>query len=146
MKIERVADVSDELVAAMARLLPQLSPRARRPTLDELRDVLKGSGTTLLVARDERDEIVGTLTLLVTATPSKLFGFVEDVVVDQAARGRSVGEALVREALRIAAEQGARETDLHTGDHRGPAIRLYERAGFVAVGTNVYRYTHIPRE
>lgn len=146
MKTEVVRDVTEELVAAMAGLLPQLSPGARQPTRQDLEQVVGSAGTTLLLARNDEGRIVGTLTLVVTATPSKVFGFIEDVVVDSTARGRGVGKALTREGLRIAADRGAIQTELHSGDHRQAAIRLYERLGFTRFETNVFRFTHAPRD
>ena len=142
MQIEIVNVVTTELVEAFARLLPQQSPGARHPTAEQLTAVAEAQGNTLLVARDEQGAIVGTLTLMILLTPGATFGFVEDVVVDEAARGRGIGEALARECLRLAAEQGARRIELHSGDHRQPAIRLYQRVGFKKFETNVWRYIH----
>jgi ribosomal protein S18 acetylase RimI-like enzyme len=65
--------------------------------------------------------------------------WIEDVVVDEAARGQGVGEALNREALRIAAENGARTVDLTSRPSREAANRLYQRIGFKQRDTNVYR-------
>ena len=137
-----VKGVTPELVEAFARLLPQQSPGARHPTAEQLAAVAEAQGNTLLIARDEQGAIVGTLTLMILLTPSATFGFVEDVVVDEAVRGRGIGEALVRECLRLAAEQGARRVELHSGDQRQPAIRLYQRVGFKKFETNVWRYIH----
>jgi ribosomal protein S18 acetylase RimI-like enzyme len=75
-------------------------------------------------------------------TPGATFGFVEDVVVDGPARGQGIGEALVRECLRLAFKQGASRVELHSGDHRQPAIRLYQRVGFKKFETNVWRFVH----
>jgi ribosomal protein S18 acetylase RimI-like enzyme len=79
---------------------------------------------------------------MILITPGATFGFVEDVVVDTAARGQGIGEALVRECLRLAAEQGARRIELHSGNHRQAAIRLYQRVGFKKFETNVWRFLH----
>ena len=102
-------------------------------------------GNTLLVARDAAGSIVGTLTLMVLLTPGATFGFVEDVVVDGAARRQGIGEALVRECLRVADEQGAERVELHSGNHRPDAIRRYQRVGFKKFETNVWRYLPAPR-
>jgi ribosomal protein S18 acetylase RimI-like enzyme len=64
------------------------------------------------------------------------------VVVDEAARGQGIGEALVTEGVRLAAEQGAQQIDLHSGNHRQAAIRLYQRVGFEKFETNVWRFLH----
>ena len=142
MQIEAVTSVTPELVEAFARLLPQQSPGARQPTTGQLTAMVEAQGHTLLIARDAQGVIVGTLTLVVLLTPGATFGFVEDVVVDAAARRQGIGEALVRECLRLAAEQGASRVELHSGDHRPDAIRLYQRVGFKKFQTNVFRYIH----
>ena len=66
--------------------------------------------------------------------------WIEDVVVDEAARGRGVGEALNRAALDRAAAAGARTVDLTSRPSREAANRLYQRIGFAPRDTNVYRY------
>lgn len=140
MQIEVVKSVTPELVEAFARLLPQQSPNARHPTAEQLAAVIAPPTNTLLIARDDHGAIVGTLTLMMLITPGATFGFVEDVVVDAAARGQGIGEQLVRECQRLAVEQGASKIELHSGNHRQPAIRLYQRVGFTKFETNVWRY------
>jgi ribosomal protein S18 acetylase RimI-like enzyme len=61
-------------------------------------------------------------------------------VVDGAARGRGVGEALNEEAIRRAAAAGARSVDLTSRPSREAANRLYRRLGFEVRDTNVYRH------
>jgi ribosomal protein S18 acetylase RimI-like enzyme len=140
MQIESVKTVTPELVEAFARLLPQHNPRARHPTAEQVAAVITPATNTLLIARDEQGKIVGTLTLILILAPGATFGFVEDVVVDEAARGQGIGEALVRECQRLALEQGASRVELHSGNHRQPAIRLYQRVGFKKIETNVLRF------
>jgi ribosomal protein S18 acetylase RimI-like enzyme len=65
--------------------------------------------------------------------------WIEDVVVDERARGRGAGAALTREAIRIAAESGARTVDLTSRPSREAANRMYRRLGFEARETTVYR-------
>jgi ribosomal protein S18 acetylase RimI-like enzyme len=62
------------------------------------------------------------------------------VIVDEAARGRGIGQVLTAEALRIAGEAGARTVDLTSRPSREAAGRLYERAGFQSRSTRLYRY------
>ena len=66
---------------------------------------------------------------------------IEDVVVDSSVRGRGAGEALSREALRIAGSLGARTVELTSRSSREAANRLYQRLGFQPRDTNVYRYS-----
>jgi ribosomal protein S18 acetylase RimI-like enzyme len=53
-----------------------------------------------------------------------------DIYVDEAARGRGIGEALLRETLRIAADRGAPRVVLLTAAQNEAAHRLFQRVGF----------------
>ena len=137
------SSVDDELVAAFSRLIPQLSRTAAVPTPGLIREILEAEANTVLVARDLRDNgrIVGTLTLVVFRIPTGVRAWIEDVVVDEAMRGRGVGEALSQEAVRRAVSLGARTVELTSRPSREAANRLYQRLGFVLRDSNVYRYT-----
>jgi ribosomal protein S18 acetylase RimI-like enzyme len=132
----------DELVAAFGRLVPQLSPSAAVPTPDLIREIVEAQASTVLVARDLRDQgrIVGMLTLIVFRIPTGVRAWIEDVVVDETARGRGVGEALSQEAVRRALALGARTVELTSRPSREAANRLYQRLGFVRRDSNLYRY------
>ncbi len=77
---------------------------------------------------------------MVFRIPTGLRAWIEDVVVDGAARGQGVGEELNRFAVDLAAERGARTVDLTSRPSREAANRLYRRLGFEPRDTNVYRY------
>jgi ribosomal protein S18 acetylase RimI-like enzyme len=139
--IEAVAAVDGTIVEGMKRLVPQLSASAVVPNVGHLREIVESPCMTLLVARDpaQGGQIVGSLTLAVFRIPTGVRAWIEDVVVDSTARGKGVGEALNREALRIAASRGARTVELTSRPSREAANRLYERLGFQRRETNVYR-------
>ena len=139
LRIELPDEPSDELVDAFRRLIPQLSSSAAIPGADEVNEIFSSPATTVLAARDE-GEIIGLLTLAVFRAPSGLRAWIEDVVVDEAARGRGIGEALTREAVRLAGERDARTVDLTSRPSREAANRMYERVCFRKRETNVYRY------
>jgi ribosomal protein S18 acetylase RimI-like enzyme len=84
------------------------------------------------------------LTLVVFRIPTGVRAWIEDVVVDQDARGRGVGAALNQAAIRLAGEHGARTVDLTSRPSREAANRLYSRLGFVPRETNVYRFEGPP--
>ncbi|MEA2901002.1 MAG: hypothetical protein QOH36_889 [Actinomycetota bacterium] len=146
--VEEVTAVTADVREAMARLVPQLSRSAPVPTDDELAEIVSSPATMLLAARvddgadgaDGAGRIVGLLTLAAFRIPTGVRAWIEDVVVDQAVRGQGVGEALTREAVRLAAAAGARTVDLTSRPSREAANRLYRRLGFVVRETNVYRY------
>jgi ribosomal protein S18 acetylase RimI-like enzyme len=142
MNISEATEVSDELVAAMARLVPQLSSSNPPPTRPELQELVDSPATILFIARDpdRAGEIVGTLTLALFRIPTGIRAWIEDVVVDTAARGKGIGEALTRAALARAKAAGAVTVDLTSRPSREAANRLYRRIGFERRETNVYRY------
>ena len=138
-----VADeATDEVVDAFSRLLPQLSSSAKPLNRLALQEILQAEANTVLLARGNGDRalIVGTLTLVIFRTPTAVRAWIEDVVVDRTARARGVGEILTREALRIACRRGAQTVDLTSRPSREAARRLYEKVGFRARDTGVYRY------
>ena len=136
-----VIEVDDELVAAFVRLTPQLSSSSPAPGADQLAAIVGSPATVLLVARDiDSGEIVGSLTLALFRIPTGMRAWIEDVVVDESARGQGVGAALNKAALDRAKREGARTVDLTSRPSRDVANRLYKRLGFEQRETNVYRY------
>jgi ribosomal protein S18 acetylase RimI-like enzyme len=135
--IEIVDTPTDEVVTALARLLPQLSS-ATPPTASELAAIM-ADGATVFVARVD-GVIVGSLTLVLYRIATGLKAWIEDVVVDEAARGSGVGEALNFAAIDEARRRGAKAVSLTSRPSREAANRLYQRIGFSARDTNVYRY------
>jgi ribosomal protein S18 acetylase RimI-like enzyme len=132
-------DVSDELMVAFARLIPQLSSSNPPPTREQVAEMVESEASTLLIAEHE-GEIVGTLTLVMFRIPTGVRAWIEDVVVDESARGLGVGRALNEMALERARTAGATTVDLTSRPSREAANRLYQRIGFVPRSTNVYRF------
>jgi len=137
--VEPVAQITDEVVAAFERLLPQLSSSARvhRQLLEQLVD---HDATVLFLGRLD-GQIVGATTLVTYPIPTGWRAHIDDVVVDTSARGHGVGEALVSAALTEARARGVRTVDLTSRPSRDAAIRLYQRLGFIVRDSHVYRYT-----
>jgi ribosomal protein S18 acetylase RimI-like enzyme len=136
--IEVVRAATGEVVKAFERLLPQLSSSASPLDEQALQTLVGWPGIRLLVAR-AGGEIVGALTLVMFPIPTGLRAWIEDVVVDEAARGQGVGAALTGEAVRLARADGARTVDLTSRPSRQAANRLYERLGFRLRDSKVYR-------
>ena len=139
--VEEVDAVDPELVRTMTELLPQLSSSAPPPGAAELQAIVDSPATVLFVARDERGRVVGSLTLALFRVPTGMRAWIEDVVVDDRARGRGVGSALVQAALERAGTSGVRTVDLTSRPSREDANRLYQRLGFETRRTNVYRWS-----
>ncbi|MBO0713675.1 MAG: GNAT family N-acetyltransferase [Acidimicrobiales bacterium] len=127
-------------MASVARLLPQLSS-ADLPSRSSVAEMVGSPNLTLLVARDDRGVIVGTLTLALTRLLTGVRATIEDVVVDGPARGSGVATALVKEAVLRASAARARTVDLTSRPEREAANRLYTNLGFQRRDTHVYRYS-----
>jgi ribosomal protein S18 acetylase RimI-like enzyme len=139
IEIEKVEQVTDELVEAWQRLMPQLSSSADSPSEEWLATVL-ASDSEMFVARHPEDGIVGSLTLVLTCIPVGLKAWIEDVVVDENFRGKGIGEALTRAGIEWAQAAGARNINLTSRPDRQAGNRLYEKLGFELKNTNYYRY------
>jgi ribosomal protein S18 acetylase RimI-like enzyme len=161
LRVSAADEVTEDLVRAVHRLLPQLSGSARLPSGFEIDQIVTSQATTLLLARDDsllvpepgetRAQgapeqaaepawpIVGMLTLVTFRVPTGVRAWIEDVVVDGGSWGKGTGEALVQAALELAAARGALTVDLTSRPSREAANRLYHRTGFELRETNVYR-------
>lgn len=139
IEIRQITQVSDALEEAFARLMPQLSPRLGAPSREALRRVA-GSETGALLAAVAGERIVGVLTLAWYDAPSGRKAWIEDVVVDGAARGCGAGDALVRAAVAHAARIGAGKVMLTSNPAREAARALYRKVGFEEVETTVFAF------
>ncbi|HVC68564.1 MAG TPA: GNAT family N-acetyltransferase [Acidimicrobiales bacterium] len=147
VEVYEATEVTDELVESFARLVPQLSSSSAPTSRAELAEIAASEATVLFMARSADGRIVGSLTLAMFRIPTGFRAWIEDVVVDDSARGAGVGEALVAAAVDRARSAGAKTVDLTSRPSRESANRLYLRLGFEARSTNVYRMsTGIPTE
>ena len=141
-RIEIATEVTDDLLDAMQRLIPQLSRSNPPPDREAVAEIVASEAVVLFLARDETSgAIIGMLTLVLFRIPTGQRAWIEDVVVDGAAGGRGVGRELNLVALDHARDAGATTVDLTSRPSRERANRLYRRIGFEQRDTNVYRYT-----
>ena len=140
MRIEAAEHATEELWDAFQRLVPQLTSNNPPPSRDHLAALVGSGASTLLVARAADGSIVGAANLTVYPVPTGIRAIIEDVVVDQSARGQGTGEALVRRCLEIAREKGARGVSLTSNPKREAANKLYLKMGFKKRETNAYYY------
>lgn len=152
MSVELIEQSSPELVAAMERLIPQLSRSAKPLTAQQTQALVDQDGVYLFVFRTDKPvtaadgneveagTILGMLSLATFAIPTGVRAWVEDVVVDAGTRGMGAGQQLVEAAVAHAQKIGARTVDLTSRPSREAANRLYRRCGFQLRETNVYRY------
>ncbi|HEY1763057.1 MAG TPA: GNAT family N-acetyltransferase [Acidimicrobiales bacterium] len=140
VEIEAAAKATNDLVESLNRLLPQLSSSAEPLTLNDVEWMVNSDVVTLYVARHE-GRVVGTLTLAIFAIPTGWRAWIEDVVVDETARGLGVGEQMTMAAVDDARRRGVRSVDLTSRPTREAANALYQKLGFEYRETNVYRFS-----
>ena len=142
MHIGKVSEVTEELLTALQRLVPQLGVHKIPPTKEDLKKLIASECSRLLVARQpgEDDPIVGVLCLTIYRVPTGLRSVVEDVIVDENARRQGIGEALMRSAIELAREAGADGVSLTSNPQREAANQLYQSMGFALRKTNPYFY------
>lgn len=142
IKVFEITEMSQKVCDTFERLIPQLSSSAKIPAYGELEDLITSKAAIVLAAVDDEDpeeKILGTMTLVIFRIPTGLRAWVEDVVVDQAERGKGIGEKLIRTAIERAKAEGVRTIDLTSNPKRVEAHRLYKRCGFEMRETCVFR-------
>lgn len=139
VEITIATEATPELHAAMTRLVPQLSTSNPPPTFEELDQLCRSEASILFIATDETG-VLGTLTLAMFRIPTGVRAWIEDVIVDDTARGKGVGRLINEAAIAYAFAHDAVTVDLTSRPSREAANRLYQRIGFVARDTNVYRF------
>lgn len=139
MKVTTAKTVNNQLVEALQRLIPQLTPNGEPITSQTLEELVYAKNSELLLAIDDLGQIVGTLALIVFRIPTGKKAFIEDVVVDESARGKGLGEKLLVKAIELAKLKGVQRIELSSRPMRVPANKLYQKLGFKQRETNYYR-------
>jgi ribosomal protein S18 acetylase RimI-like enzyme len=140
VKVEEYHGAASELAEAFVTLVPQLSKSNPPPSLAEVEAMLSSDAITQFVARDDDGRIMGVATLAMFRIPTAWRAWIEDVIVDESARGQGAGEALTRAMIDTAREHGCATIELTSRPSREAANRLYLKLGFEIRDTNVYRY------
>jgi ribosomal protein S18 acetylase RimI-like enzyme len=138
VEIEKVQFATPEVVDGLNKLLPQLSSQPPNLTISDVERMVHSEAATLFVAT-ENGAVLGTLTLIIFSIPTGRRGWIEDVVVDESARGAGVGEQLTNAAIDEARLRGVRSLDLTSRPSREAANAMYVKLGFGLRETNVYR-------
>ena len=138
VSVYELKEAATALVEPINRLLRQLSSSPHPFTVDSLEAIVQSANSHLFIA--EVDGVVaGMLTLCDYLAPTGRKMWIEDVVVDEAARGRSIGRLLVNTAIEYAKSIGPGTLMLTSRPSREAANALYRSCGFVFKETNNYK-------
>lgn len=137
ISIYELLEIDDKYVEAVNRLLGQLSSTPRRFSMASLEAIVNSENSHLLLAVVD-GEVAGMLTLSYYLAPTGMKMWIEDVVVDEAMRGRSLGRRLVERAVEYARTLGPGTLMLTSRPSREAANALYRSCGFSFKETNNY--------
>jgi len=142
MNIIQVREARSIFTAGILRLLPQLASKVNYFTQADLEQIISSPNSYLLIAYEAEANypILGMLTLTIYNIPSGKQAHIDDVVVDEQERGKGIGMALMKEALKICGKNKVHEAALSSHPGRMAANRLYRKLSFEQRVTNVYRY------
>lgn len=138
VRIFELEEVAGIYVEAINRLLKQLSSSPVLFTEGTLQAIV-ASGTSHLFILECEGIPVGMLTIGEYLAPTGRKMWIEDVVVDEAYRGRSFGAMLVKHAMEFAASSGGGALMLTSRPSRVAANALYRSCGFLPKETNMYK-------
>lgn len=136
--ITQATHYSEPLRQRLEELLNQLTPQPSTLSEQTLRAVLDDSASRLYLLEEE-NRVVGMLTLGIYHSPTGSKGWIEDVVVDDACRGRGYGRMLVAHAIKEAKKAGVAQLMLTSNPLRVAANKLYQAMGFERKETNCYK-------
>lgn len=137
-KIIEVTDCQPSYVAAISRLLTQLSHHSATFSSEQLRTMVDCPNCHLFLLLEDRD-IAGMASLGTYVTPTGRKWWIEDLVVDSAFRGKKYGNALVEHVQEFVQTQGGGTLFLTSRPERVAANLLYQSLGFIPKETNVYK-------
>ena len=94
---------------------------------DVSKEFFSNKSIICLVAKNQKDEIMGTSTLHIIEKVDRRIGLIEDVVVSKKFRGKLVASSLVKQLILISKEKECYKTILNTNSK---TESFYEKLGF----------------
>lgn len=138
MNIYIIRYVSDDLIEALNRLIPQLDPTVPVPDIHALSRIVNSPSSKVFVV-EEKGKIIATATLVIFEVATGRKVWLEDLVVESSLRRKGIGEKLVRHILDYAKEEGIERVDLTSNTQRLAAHQLYKKVGFAQRESNIFR-------
>lgn len=117
-------------------LLSQVRSNHKAISADELMITAKAN-TIILVETD--GQTIGMAVLAVQVGLGRLTGHVDDVVVDEAWRGKGIGNVIMEAVIDSARRALCSRLELTSSSRRENANGLYQKFGFQIRDTNCYR-------
>ena len=109
---------------------------ATKYSAEELRAIIADEETPVFVCANEQDRVLGHGFCVMQHAGGQLMVehttvYIDDICVDEKARGQGVGKALYEHILAFAREQGAYNVTLNVWSCNPGAMAFYEKLGLV---------------
>lgn len=135
--IPRIDALLSQVLEIHAALRPDLFVSGtRKYTDEELKEILKDENTPVFAAVDENDELAGYAFCVMNdysgsnnMQPVRSL-YIDDLCVDENARGSHVGRSLYEYVMAYAKEQGCYSVTLNVWEGNDSARAFYDRMGF----------------
>lgn len=137
---KRLVKVDKKSMREINRLLPQLSPSAKRLSYGDFKKIVSNKSNVFLALRDG-EKIIGMGVVVFIHTPRGLRARAEDVIIDRPYRRKGLGSLLVRRLVAEAKRRGALWIELTSRQDRMETKKFYQKLGFKPRDTNVYRFS-----
>ena len=94
---------------------------------DMSKDFFSNKNIFCLVAKNKKNEIIGTSTLHIIEKVNRRIGLIEDVVVSKKFRGKLVASSIIKKLISISKKEGCYKTILNTDSK---TESFYKKLGF----------------
>ena len=127
---------------SMQLLFSQLTNKKILSSTAKILEIVSQDNACLFMAidKEENDQLVGLVVMVVYRVFSAKHAHIEDLVVDEKYRGRGIAEELMQHAMTQARLMQANYVNLTCSPTRKAANSLYHKLGFTLRATNVFNY------
>ncbi len=140
--IPKLIDLLEQVLLVHHKVRPDLfQEKGVKYTESELADLIADDSRPIFVYEDESGTVLGHMFTVIEESHAPKVShktlFIDDLCVDEAARGQKIGEQLYRFALQYAKEIGCYNLTLNVWSANKSAVRFYERQGLTPQETRM---------
>lgn len=140
--IPKLIDLLEQVLLVHHKVRPDLfQEKGAKYTESELAELIADDSRPIFVYEDESGTVLGHMFTVIEESHAPKVShktlFIDDLCVDEAARGQKIGEQLYRFALQYAKEIGCYNLTLNVWSANKSAVRFYERQGLTPQETRM---------
>lgn len=140
--IPKLIDLLEQVLLVHHKVRPDLfQEKGVKYTESELAELIADDSRPIFVYEDESGTVLGHMFTVIEESHAPKVAhktlFIDDLCVDEAARGQKIGEQLYRFALQYAKEIGCYNLTLNVWSANKSAVRFYDRQGLTPQETRM---------